>query len=95
MQAAAQHVGLVSGFALQSDEPAFGERAVARPELLDDADLVVGDPAQAEQPRHDDEGAHGQTEGDEEIGDDLIVVRHPCGSHVIAPCPESGRQVSE
>ena len=30
---------------LQRDEPALGERTMPRPELLDDADLVVGNPS--------------------------------------------------
>ncbi len=42
VQAAAQHCGLVAGLAVQRDEAAV-DRAFRRPQLLDDADLVVRD----------------------------------------------------
>ena len=47
MQAAAQQLGLEAGLAVQGDDAAFGHRALARPQLLDDADAVVGDVPQA------------------------------------------------
>ena len=44
VQAAAQHFRLVAGLAVQRDEAVL-DRAFRRPELLDDADLVVRDVA--------------------------------------------------
>ncbi len=46
VDAAAQQVGLVAGFAVQSDDVPLGHRAGARPELFDDAHLLVGNVAQ-------------------------------------------------
>ena len=43
MEAAAEDVGLVARFAAEGDHRAFGQRAAARPQLLHDADAVVGD----------------------------------------------------
>ena len=45
VQAAAEQIGLVAGFAVEGDDAAFGHGAAARPEFLDDADLLVGDVA--------------------------------------------------
>jgi hypothetical protein len=45
VQAAAQHFGLVAGFAVQRDEAAV-DRAFRRPKFLDDADLIVRDIAE-------------------------------------------------
>jgi hypothetical protein len=42
VQAAAQHFRLVTGLAVQRDEPVV-DRTFRRPELFDDADLVVRD----------------------------------------------------
>ena len=43
MDAAAEQIGLVAGFAVQGDDAAFGHRPGPRPEFFDDADLLVGD----------------------------------------------------
>src|SRR5262249_35288981 len=45
VEAAAQQVGLEAGFATQGDDPAFAHRPGSGPELLDHADLLVGDVA--------------------------------------------------
>jgi hypothetical protein len=42
MEAAAQHFGLITGLAVQRDEPVL-DRPFRRPELFDDADLIVRD----------------------------------------------------
>ena len=49
MHAAAEDLGLETRLALQRDDPAFGDRSLHRPELLDDPDPIVGDVAQAGQ----------------------------------------------
>ena len=42
MNAAAQDVGLVAGLAGEGNDAPFRNRAVRRPQLLDEADLFVG-----------------------------------------------------
>ncbi|MGY3489379.1 hypothetical protein ACVW1C_007262 [Bradyrhizobium sp. USDA 4011] len=44
VQAAAQHLRLVAGLTVQRDEAVL-DRALDRPQLLDDADLIVGNVA--------------------------------------------------
>ena len=61
VDAAAEQVDLVAGLAVQGDDPAFGHRPLGRPEVLDDADLVIGDDAQ---PAQLDEGEHADDNGD-------------------------------
>ena len=50
VHAAAEDVGLVAGLTLGGDDAALLQRALRGPELLDDADLGVGDVADAQQP---------------------------------------------
>ena len=67
VQAAAQQVGLEAGLAVQGDDPAFRHRAAARPQLLDDADAVVGDVAHAQHhlDQEDDPQRRAQHPGDQ------------------------------
>ena len=62
MDAAAQECRLVSGFAPERDEVPFRDRAASRPELLDDADAIVGNIANPQQDRDHDE-CHPDEEG--------------------------------
>ena len=43
VDAAAENVGLVARLAVEGNDRAFGQRAAGRPQLLHDADAVVGD----------------------------------------------------
>ena len=61
VQAAAEHLGLEARLAVQGDDPALGDRTLDRPQLLDDADPVVGDVPQAGQLAEHDH-AHDQAD---------------------------------
>ena len=62
VHAAAEHLGLEAGLAVEGDDPAFGDRSLRRPQLLDDADAVVGDVPQAGQLA---ESHHAHDQGDQ------------------------------
>src|SRR5205823_9645905 len=49
VEAAAEQVGLQARLVVQGDDAAIGHRPLARPQLLNDADAVVGDVAQTQQ----------------------------------------------
>ena len=59
MEAAAEDVGLIARFAVQGNHRALRERTAGRPQLLHNADAVVGDvpdrePSQEQQGNRDD-----------------------------------------
>src|SRR5439155_23047292 len=75
VDAAAEQIHLVAGLAAQSDDAAFGDRAFGRPEVFDDADLVVGDDPQ---PAQLDEGQHAH-DGDGAVEQQVDAVGGPLG----------------
>ena len=67
MQAAAQEINLEARLSIDGDDPAFGNRTLDRPQLLDDADPVVGDVPQAGQLANHDQ-AHQKTHHPDDAG---------------------------
>ncbi len=49
MDAAAEEVGLIAGFAVEGDDAAVLDRSLAGPYFLDDSDAVVGNGSDAEE----------------------------------------------
>ena len=72
VQAAAEEVGLVAGFAVQGNDAAVSDRPLRRPEFLDDANLVVGNDADGQPPdehQHQERGESNQGIRDDGFGD--------------------------
>src|SRR5262249_30741768 len=65
LDAAAQHIRLEAGLAVECDDLSVLERALVRPEFLDNADLVVLRVPER-QPRHDQQRQYGTADHDED-----------------------------
>jgi hypothetical protein len=77
MDAAAQNIRLEAGLAAQRDESGF-DRSARGPELLDNADLIIGDVAN--DIRHADENNEDDgSDGPETDADDMVAkIFHDC-----------------
>lgn len=75
VEAAAEHLGLVAGFAVQGNQMPLLDRAVGAPEFFDDAHATVGDESKAHERRPDPDGSHGSRKvGQYPQGDNLSVT---------------------
>ena len=73
VHSAAQQVGLEAGLAVQGNDPAFADGAAERPQLLDDADGVVGNVPQRE--------PEGEEQAEQEQQDNPADLRGPVFQH--------------